>query len=346
MGAMNRLKESKHLDVTARWQLGGAYELAGQHEVAVALVQGATDVKAYTELNGNFGSDLRDKAMMLEVLSLMDKKTEATPLMLEVSTALSQDNWMGTQTTAYCLIAMARFTGKLFDRAGTVAYAFNGNGVNFMGALTQPMLQQGIKILEGQDNQLDLQNKGPGLLYARLLVEGIPSLGQETEASQGISLAIEYKDMQGNPLNSSRLEQGRDFIAEFKVKHTAARGRYEQLALTCAFPSGWEIRNTRMDAIVAPSGSKTEAWFTHQDIRDDRVLTYFDLNQREEKVFRFYLNAAYLGKFHQPQSKVEAMYDATINARGLGRQVEVVPDIDKPGNPNVPSTLGKKKIAK
>jgi alpha-2-macroglobulin len=348
MGPMNRLKESKHLEVAARWQLGAAYQLAGQHEVALALTQGSPTVKTYTELNGNFGSDLRDKAMMLEVLCLMDKKTEAAPLMLEVAKSLANDDWWSTQTTAYSLIAMAKFAGKIFDRKGSIGWAFNGNGVNQTGTLTAPMLQKEIKILEGQGqaNQVDVQNKGPGLLYARLLVVGIPKLGDETAVSQGITLTMEYLDMQGKPIGLTKFDQGQDFIAEFKVHHNSGRGRYEQLALTSAFPSGFEIRNTRMDVIADPKGGKTAAWFTYQDIRDDRVLTYFDLNTGEEKVFRFYLNAAYLGKFHQPQSKVEAMYDATISARTGGRIVEVLAGTDKPGNPNLPSALGEKKVPK
>lgn len=342
MGPMNRLKESKYLDVTARWQLGAAYQLAGQHEVALSLIKGNTQVKPYTEMNGNFGSDIRDKAMMLNVLCLMDKKTEASPLMLEVSKALSSGQWYSTQTTAYSLIAVSKFAETIFDRGGKIAYAMNGNGVNQTGTLSAPLLQKEIKILEGQANQLDLQNKGPGLLYARLIVEGIPKLGMETETSQGLTLSMQYLDMQGKAISPTQFDQGQDFVAEFKVHHNSSRGPYEQLALTCTFPSGFEIRNTRLDEIAAPKGKGAAAAYTYQDIRDDRVLTYFNLNTGEEKLFRVYLNAAYLGKFHQPQSKVEAMYDATISARTLGRVVDIIPSTDKPGNPKLPSVLGKK----
>ena len=35
-------------------------------------------------------------------------------------------------------------------------------------------------------------------------------------------------------------------------------------------------------------------------------------------------NASYLGRFYQPMITVEAMYDATINARAKGQWVEIV----------------------
>ncbi len=339
MGAMNRLKESKKLSPVARWQLGGAYQLAGQTEVATSLVQGPAKVKTYTELNGTFGSDLRDKSMMLEVLSLMGRKTEATPLMQEVATELSKESWMSTQTTAYALIAMARYTGKIFDRTGSASYAFKHNDSNREGSFTAPFHQEVLKVDESRGNQMEIRNRGEDPLYVRVITEGIPSLGQETDASQGINLAIDYKDLKGNDLDPAQLEQGKDFLAEIRVRHAGRRGRYEQLALSTLFPSGWEIRNTRMDQIASPTG-KGNGMFNYQDFRDDRVLTYFHLNTDEEKVFNVYLNAAYLGRYHLPQSRVEAMYDATINARTKGRRVEVVSGNGKPGNTKAPSSQG------
>lgn len=343
MGAMNRLKESKRLEAAARWQLGAAYHLAAQPEVAGALVQGAPAVKAYVELNGTFGSDLRDKAMMLDALSLMGRKAEATPLMLEVAADLSKDRWWSTQTTAYALVAMSRYAGRLFDRNASAEYGFRLNGDGKDGRFSAPIHQEPLQFKDGEANTLDLRNQGKGLLYARLITEGIPAPGKDTEASQGLALSITYKDMQGRPLEVSSLEQGRDFLAEVKVRHGGGRGALEQLALTKVFPSGWEIRNTRMDQVASPTG-RGNAWFAYQDFRDDRVHTYFNLDPGEEKVYNVYLNAAYLGRFHLPPSRVEAMYDATLNARTRGRPVEVFPGQGRQGDPAAPSRLGARRV--
>ncbi|MCK4460383.1 MAG: hypothetical protein KAW46_01185, partial [candidate division Zixibacteria bacterium] len=64
------------------------------------------------------------------------------------------------------------------------------------------------------------------------------------------------------------------------------------------------------------------------DIRDDRIYTYFNLKQGESKTFRVMLSATYLGRFYLPMVNVEAMYDATINARLPGGWVKV----ERPGS--------------
>ncbi|MEO6094717.1 MAG: MG2 domain-containing protein, partial [Fibrobacteria bacterium] len=362
IGAMNRLKETKNLPPTVRWQLGGAYQLAGQAEAAASLVQGGTDgVKAYHEQAGTFGSDLRDKAMMLEILSLMGRRSEGAKLMKEIAGKLSDASWQSTQTTAYALLAVARFQGKAVDRKSPTEYGFKLNGQAADGRFDSPLMQQDVRLVDGKVNQAELVNKSKGELYARLLVRGLPAMGQETAAENGIRLAIAYKDMQGQDLNPDNLDQGSDFIAEYHVSNADSHGALKQLALASVFPSGWEIRNTRMDpAMVRPQGkgaakadSKTQSRthsktdtatdspssFDYQDFRDDRVHTFFDLEAGGRKLFRFYLNAAYLGKYHMPQSQVEAMYDGSINARTKGGAVIVKMSEGSDGDPNAPSRM-------
>ncbi|HBK88904.1 MAG TPA: hypothetical protein DDZ56_09640, partial [Cytophagales bacterium] len=67
--------------------------------------------------------------------------------------------------------------------------------------------------------------------------------------------------------------------------------------------------------------AKEEA--TYQDIRDDRVYTYFDLAAGQTKSFRVMLTATYAGSYYLPAVSCEAMYDRTIFARTRGQVVEV-----------------------
>ena len=50
----------------------------------------------------------------------------------------------------------------------------------------------------------------------------------------------------------------------------------------------------------------------------------FDLAAGETRTTELVVNAAYLGRFYLPLVAVEAMYDATINARAKGQWVEIV----------------------
>ena len=87
-------------------------------------------------------------------------------------------------------------------------------------------------------------------------------------------LKIAYKDLEGNRIDPSRIEQGTDFIAEVKLSTTALYSSYRDLSLTQIFPSGWEIINKRMYGMP---DALNESLFEYRDIRDDRVMTYFSL---------------------------------------------------------------------
>jgi len=118
-----------------------------------------------------------------------------------------------------------------------------------------------------------------------------------------------------------RLEQGTDFIAAVTVKTTANKRHLRDIALTQVFPSGWEILNERM--LEASGQSFTNSPSDYRDLRDDRIMTYFNLNGSATATFYVRLNAAYLGRFYLPANAVELMY-ASMNARTQGMWVEVV----------------------
>jgi uncharacterized protein YfaS (alpha-2-macroglobulin family) len=165
-----------------------------------------------------------------------------------------------------------------------------------------------------------VRNTGNATLYPRLILSGLPPVGQETSAASGLALEVAYLTTDDKPLDPARLAQGTDFKVRVKVTNTGARGDYQELALSHVVASGFEIRNERLDPVRA----RAVAGFEYQDVRDDRVYTYFDLAAGETKTVELVANASYLGRFYQPMISAEAMYDATIHAREKGRFVEVV----------------------
>ena len=93
------------------------------------------------------------------------------------------------------------------------------------------------------------------------------------------------------------------------------------MALSQVFPSGWEVLNPRMDRVVGWTNTSVPRY---QDIRDDRVNTFFDLGVGKSHTYRIQLNAAYAGRFWLPTQLCEAMYDNTISAKQAGMWVDVV----------------------
>ena len=63
--------------------------------------------------------------------------------------------------------------------------------------------------------------------------------------------------------------------------------------------------------------------YDYQDVRDDRVYTYFNLRSGRSKTFTILLNATYLGKYYLPSVDCSAMYDNTIYSRTNGKWVTI-----------------------
>ncbi|WP_276091513.1 MG2 domain-containing protein [Pedobacter sp. JY14-1] len=320
MAAMNRLRAFEYLSVAARWRLAAAYQLAGQSSAAAGLVNGLpVEVKAYHQLGGTYGSDFRDQAMMLETMTMMKRTAAAAQLLQTVASRLGRDEWYSTQETAYALLAVAKFCGQ--TRNGpALKYEFLADGKK--GKVNTSQYIQSMAL--GFNGGISLRNTSERVLFARLIVQGQPSAGQNDflPANTGLlEMSIVYKLLNGKPVDPVRLKQGTDFYAEVTVKNPGRAGSYEQMALTQIFPSGWEIINTRLndnESILAASP------YTYRDIRDDRVFTYFNLREHETVVYKVLLNAAYLGRYYLSAVQCEAMYNNNISATEGGKWVQVI----------------------
>jgi uncharacterized protein YfaS (alpha-2-macroglobulin family) len=150
-------------------------------------------------------------------------------------------------------------------------------------------------------------------------MEGIPPSGEEKEFESNLTLNISYLTTDGKSLDVSDLTQGTDFIAIVSV-YNPGDFNYTDMALTQIFPPGWEINNNR---IADNALSENKDVPSYQDIRDDRIYTYFDLRRGEKKTFVVKLTATYLGKYYLTGAYCEAMYDNSISALKKGQWVQV-----------------------
>ncbi len=323
LGAMNRLKElGSKLTPQAKWRLAAAYVLVGQKEVAEQLVSNlGTSVKEYSELSMTFGSDERDAAMIMETLVLLDNPAKANLLLAQLSRKMASEEWMSTQSTAYILIAIAKLSGALSGSKNMhFNYTVNGKQQQFQAATR--ITQIPIEITGNKSGLLYLTNKGDQTLYTRVILKGQPEIGKSANEERNLNMEVAYKDMQNNVIDPTRIVQGTDFKMEVTITNPGLLGNYQQMALSQIFPSGWEIHNTRLDNT---DGNSTYTVPTYQDLRDDRVYTYFDVNAKQKVSFVVLLNASYLGRYYMPMISCEAMYNNQIGAYKGGKWVEVVP---------------------
>ncbi len=321
LGAMNRLKERSSLAPEVKWRLAAAYALAGQTDVAKKMVFNIpANSKEQPDYYYTYGSRERDDAMILETMTLLKDNNNAFLKVKSLAVKLGDNAyWMSTQSTAYCLMAISKYAKLNGNSSALAAEIKAGNETVSVSDFNKAKYR--IVELKNPDAQaaIKVSVKGSGNLFVRLVKQGIPKAGEETDKFSNLELLVNYKTLNGNSIDVANLEQGTDFMAEVSIKNPGVRGMYRNLALSQIFASGWEIRNQRLDNITYLKGDIP----TYQDIRDDRVYSYFDLGVGSVKTFKVLLNASYKGTFYLPGVSCEAMYDNSISAHVAGKWVTV-----------------------
>jgi uncharacterized protein YfaS (alpha-2-macroglobulin family) len=296
--------------------LAGAYALVGQPEAGKKIIENlSVETKSsYKGSSNTYGSPDRDDAITLDILTLLGLKEKAFLVAQRISKAMSSDYWMGTQTTAYCLMGISKFA--LSETSG-LSFAYTaGSGKTESVSSKKSVWNVDLGKMEGTVN-LKFDNKANQTLYVRLTAKGVPVQGEEVALEKDLKLTVRYMNNNGSAIDVSRLPQGTDFLAEVRISNPGQRGHYTNLALTQIFPSGWEITENRLEDEDRNDG------VTYRDIRDDRVYSYFDLRKGNSLTVKVKLRAAYIGKFYLPAVACEAMYDDTIHANTTGQKVEV-----------------------
>ncbi|MDR1121076.1 MAG: alpha-2-macroglobulin [Dysgonamonadaceae bacterium] len=322
VGAMNRMKEMKELSLSAKWRLAAAYAINGKTKAANEVIWNLqTTVEPYSPNNATYGDYGRDEAMILETMVLTGNMQEAFRQAQKVSKNLSQESYFSTQSTAFSLVAMGRLAEK--TEKGIIDFEWSINGKSQQAVKTGNAVYQISLPVDIPAGNINIRNTGKGDLYVNLAVKTRPVIDRQPVVSNNLKLDVTYEDLSGSTVSVNSLRQGMDFVARVRVSNISGTTDYTDLALTHIVPSGWEIFNERMANHDNPA-TPVATNYLYQDIRDDRVLTYFDLGRGLSKTFRIRLQAAYAGKFILPAILCEAMYDTSAQARTVAGNVQVV----------------------
>ena len=351
LGAMNRLRESGKANAQARWLLAAAYLLAGQAEAAHQTTQGlvATELNTPTS-EDTFSQKLGQLGLQLESLLALHKDQDANLVVQQIATELGSNTAYNTHDISWALLSVAHYLSSS-QQPLAVQYQLDQGSATPLNS-TQPLISQ---LLNAQDAafQLALHNNGDRKVYATVSQRGTAPAGNEQAIAEGLNLQAELLDKQGNkvwdtttPLSEPvlKLQQGQDYTLNVTVTNTG-EAALKNIALSTLVPSGAEIGTADTPTPAATPNSNAENagegeaespptpaatpeepannGITHQDVRDDRVLSYFNLAAGESKTVKIKLNAAFLGEYYFPAISSEAMYQPNIRARTAGLQVKI-----------------------
>lgn len=323
LGAMNRLLESINAQTAAtKWMLAAAYAAANRKDVAADLIANTSrTLEKPTWFSATFDGPERNTALVIETLVALDRSQEAFELVKQLSEKLNDRTYyMSTQSCAWALHAVSAYVRQNGAASGVdaaVTYGKQSESMKSSKAIVHKELT-----LSGTETQLavSIKNNGGAPLYCVLTSEGIPAMDAVTQEpiSNGIELKVAYfDDNTGISVDPATLQLGTHFTARVTIRNTRTAMNYTNLALTHRFPSAWEIRNTRLQGT-----EEINPAITYQNIRDDRVYSFFDLAAGKSLTIDVKLTATYGGRYFVPAITCEAMYQQEVNATLPGRWLE------------------------
>jgi uncharacterized protein YfaS (alpha-2-macroglobulin family) len=234
----------------------------------------------------------------------------------EIVENLSADTWYSTQETAYALMAVAAYYGGSPGKPFRFQLGWEGETPREVEAAA-PFFQQSYSPFTAMERKLRVVNPGQGTLYLTATVAGIPAAGAETAHENNLRLEVAYQDLKGEAITVERIAQGSDLQVKISVTNLS-KVSLHNLALTHFVPTGCQIANPRLF-----SEEPARGYYDYQDVRDDRVYTYFNLDAGAKKTFTVVLNASFSGRFYLPGISVDSMYDPAFHANSTGRWVEI-----------------------
>lgn len=319
LGAMNRLRSSSGNSYESLCKLAAAYAAIGRKDAARALIS-SSDKKllkrSYNYYFYSYGSYHRDLAILLETYVYLEDNEEAFKVIQQLSDQLSGGEWMSTQETAYSLLAIGKYVAST-DANSPLQADIGYGSTSTSWQAEKAIYRSAIDVADG--DKLNIANKGEATLFATLTVSGTPKPGAEIVDQSDLGIKMRYVTSAGRPLEIDSLPMGESFDVLVTVSNEYQYGQVRDIALSHILPSGWEIQNDRLNDQVTDEYDT----YDYQDVRDDRVYTYFHLRQKESKTFKISATAAYPGKYYLPGPYAEAMYKGSIHAKDAGKWVIV-----------------------
>lgn len=304
IGAMNRLRELEKTSSLTKWILAASYYQIGQKEVANdLLLKHNYSIKTEPDKDSYFSTDVRDKAMLLWMMSEMKITDDAADLAIYLAQNLSRSNYLTTQEMAFSLNALAAFAGDISTGNGIKAKLTNGEKVTNYSS--DSFVFTSMLDAKKMSSSITIKNEGDKNLFVTLIKRGKTEAINSKAQNKNLQMKIIYRDLENKVLDVSQLKQGTSFFAEISVQNNSLNN-LEFIALTQPIVAGWEILNTKVDATFLNTPSST---YDFQDIKDDKILTYFGLKKQELKVFRVLLAASYAGNYTLPVISVSDMYN-------------------------------------
>jgi uncharacterized protein YfaS (alpha-2-macroglobulin family) len=286
--------------------LAYALKRAGDEQLAQKAVAKANYLAYAKGYYGDYGSALRDSALLMSVLAQMDVFDGDQAIAL--FDQLKSRQWLSTQErNALFKAAFALQKGEVQVQA-SVSIADMVHEVdqkNMFSTLLDGEEVTGLKAIYSAD----------GMLFGALTVVGHTKEAPKPVA-QGLHIARRYFDLDGKEIDGKALSMGQMVVTQLKVRsdHTMPDALVVDL-----LPAGIELENQNLKnssvnlSHIRIEGDAIDDWrenrrIEHIEFRDDRFVAALNLAKGSEETLYYLGRAVTAGAFVVPAPYAEDMY--------------------------------------
>ncbi|MFI8337342.1 alpha-2-macroglobulin family protein [Pseudomonas taetrolens] len=293
-------------------------KMGDQPRADQALVAGLAATRKANEWLGDYGSPLRDQALILALLeenNLMSGQREQR--LFELSDQLAASQWLSTQERNSLFLAGRDLLSKP-EASWTAQLGSAGETRELSNS--QPALK-----LEGSllATPLTVRNQGSTAIYQQLTISGYPQQAPRA-GGENLSIRRDYLGMDGEPLNLDTLKSGDLVLVHLAV---TAKERVPDALVVDLLPAGLELENQNLGQSAASlenASSQVKQWresmqnasIQHQEYRDDRYVAALNLDGNGTSHLLYLARAVTPGTYRVPPPQVESMYRPDWQAVG------------------------------
>ncbi|WP_295470680.1 alpha-2-macroglobulin [uncultured Pseudomonas sp.] len=283
-----------------------------------ALQAGLAVTRKSNEWLADYGSPLRDQALILALLEENDLGGEArNQKLFDLADQLAASRYLSTQESNSLFLAGRHLLSKP-EKDWSAALSSGGQSLELSNR--QPGQKLAGPVLAAP---MTVHNASAATLYQQLTVSGYPTQAP-VAGGENLSISREYLSLKGQPLNVEALKTGQLVLVHLQV---SARQRVPDALVVDLLPAGLELENQNLAQSAASLEDASEsikdfresmenAGLKHQEYRGDRYVAALDISASQPVHLLYLARAVTPGIYRVPPPQVESMYRPNWQALG------------------------------
>jgi uncharacterized protein YfaS (alpha-2-macroglobulin family) len=277
---------------------------------------------------GDYGSDLRDRALALALIHQHGVRVPgADSELLSLARMIGSSTGTRRYFTTQEQLALFRL-GRQLRRSD----ADPVSGTLVVGDRSETIKPTALLARSFDDAALAsgvrLSPDGTGSLYVIRESVGVPR-SPPAAANEGVAIRRDWFDSTGKPFKGDRLREGESVVVRLTID---ARERVDDLLVVDYLPGGLEAENLNLsdrrllENLVVDGTPMSERYGTdirHEEYRDDRYVAAIRMWEGQTAQLYYIARAVSPGEFTVPPPQAEDMYRPEIRSIGQSRLTRV-----------------------